>query len=152
MANELYYICSQCGKYTLRTSTKNNYIHPCTQCNSPKLIQVSVNIWQQKRMVRKGTWDDFVNETIAPFRGNPQYIGKPQKDYSAEIKERKMQEEVKEKAEIEKCTPKCPTCGCTKIKQVSIGDKMVGIALFWLFSNTRKYQFECLNPKCKYKW
>ena len=103
-------------------------------------------------MVRKGTWNDFVQETIAPFKGNPEYVGKPRKDYSAETLERKKQEEASRRAELERCTPKCPTCGCTQIRQISVGDKMVGIALLGLFSNTRKYQFECLNPKCKYKW
>lgn len=48
--------------------------------------------------------------------------------------------------------PKCPTCGSTNIRRISTVEKATGVILFGIFSNKRKYQFECQNPKCKYKW
>lgn len=48
--------------------------------------------------------------------------------------------------------PKCPTCGSTNIRRISTAEKATGVILFGIFSNKRKYQFECQNPKCKYKW
>lgn len=48
--------------------------------------------------------------------------------------------------------PKCPTCGSTNIRKITATEKAAGVVIFGLFSNKRKYQFECQNPKCKYKW
>lgn len=48
--------------------------------------------------------------------------------------------------------PKCPTCGSTSIRRISTAEKATGVILFGIFSNKRKYQFECQNPGCKYKW
>lgn len=48
--------------------------------------------------------------------------------------------------------PKCPTCGSTNIRRISTAEKATGVILFGIFSNKRKYQFECQNPNCKYKW
>lgn len=46
--------------------------------------------------------------------------------------------------------PKCPTCGSTNIKKISTTSKVVGAAMFGLFSKTARSQFECQN--CHYKW
>ncbi len=46
--------------------------------------------------------------------------------------------------------PKCPTCGSTNVKKISVTSKAVGAGLFGLFSKTAKSQFECEN--CGYKW
>lgn len=56
------------------------------------------------------------------------------------------------KANIEANVPKCPTCGSTNIRKITATEKAAGVVIFGLFSNKRKYQFECQNPKCKYKW
>lgn len=45
---------------------------------------------------------------------------------------------------------KCPTCGSTRVKRISLTSKAVGAVMFGLFSKTAKSQFECLD--CKYKW
>ena len=57
-----YYVCSQCGEFFQRIELENGYIHPCTKCNSPKLIEIPIDYRQHKRMMRKGTWDDFVKK------------------------------------------------------------------------------------------
>lgn len=46
--------------------------------------------------------------------------------------------------------PKCPTCGSTNVKKISVASKVVGAGLFGLFSKTAKSQFECSS--CGYKW
>ena len=85
-----YYVCSQCGEFFQRIELENGYIHPCTKCNSPKLIEIPIDYRQHKRMMRKGTWDDFVKKTIEPYQGTPDYIGRPIKDYSSEYMEGDM--------------------------------------------------------------
>lgn len=47
-------------------------------------------------------------------------------------------------------TPKCPTCGSTKISKISVTSKVAGAAMFGFFSKTAKSQFRCSN--CGYKW
>lgn len=46
--------------------------------------------------------------------------------------------------------PKCPTCGSTNIKKISVGSKIVGAGLFGIFSKTARSQFKCND--CGYKW
>ena len=46
--------------------------------------------------------------------------------------------------------PKCPTCGSTNIKKISTTSKVLGAAMWGLFSKTAHSQFQCGN--CGYKW
>jgi len=46
--------------------------------------------------------------------------------------------------------PKCPTCKSTNIKKISATSKVVGGAMFGLFSSKVRNTFECKN--CRYKW
>lgn len=46
--------------------------------------------------------------------------------------------------------PKCPTCGSTNVKKISVTSKAVGAGLFGLFSKTAKSQFQCSS--CGFKW
>lgn len=47
---------------------------------------------------------------------------------------------------------KCPTCGCPKVRRITGTEKLTSTVAFGFFSNKRRQQFECLNPKCRYKW
>ena len=47
-------------------------------------------------------------------------------------------------------TPKCPTCGSTDIEKISTTSKVVGGALFGLFSSNVRKTMHCKN--CGYKW
>lgn len=47
-------------------------------------------------------------------------------------------------------TPKCPTCGSTNVKKISVTAKVIGAVGFGLFSKTARSQFKCDN--CGYKW
>lgn len=58
--------------------------------------------------------------------------------------------EKQQESSISDNTPKCPTCGSTNIKKISVTKKLGGVIGFGIFSKTAKSQFECLN--CKYKW
>lgn len=70
--------------------------------------------------------------------------------------QREGNEKLLQKATLDKQReqnkPKCPTCGSANIRRISTAEKATGVILFGIFSNKRKYQFECQNPKCKYKW
>lgn len=45
---------------------------------------------------------------------------------------------------------KCPTCGSTNVKKISLTSKAVGGAMFGLFSSNIRNTFKC--EKCGYKW
>lgn len=46
--------------------------------------------------------------------------------------------------------PKCPTCGSPDIEKISLSSKVVGGALFGLFSSNVRKTMHCKN--CGYKW
>lgn len=46
--------------------------------------------------------------------------------------------------------PKCPTCGSPDVEKISITSKVVGGALFGLFSSNVRKTMHCKN--CGYKW
>ena len=46
--------------------------------------------------------------------------------------------------------PHCPTCGSTNVRKISVGSKVVGGAMFGLFSSNVRKSYRCDN--CGYKW
>lgn len=46
--------------------------------------------------------------------------------------------------------PKCPTCGSPNVEKISLTSKVVGGALFGLFSSNVRKTMHCKN--CGYKW
>ena len=50
----------------------------------------------------------------------------------------------------EYCVPRCPTCGSTKVRKLSLSARCVSLGLFGLASKTARSQFVCEN--CGYKW
>lgn len=75
-----------------------------------------------------------------------------EKERQRNIQETQREEREKALAAKSANIPTCPTCGSTNIRRISTAEKATGVILFGIFSNKRKYQFECQNPKCKYKW
>lgn len=77
-----------------------------------------------------------------------EYIDKKIKDY----KEKYAEEMSKPIPKPEQNIPRCPTCGCTNIKKLDSFDRGLSVFAWGLASSKIGKQFECLNPKCKYKW
>lgn len=76
-----------------------------------------------------------------------------QKKFEERLKERDRYlaaTSVSRRNESNQNTPKCPTCGSSNIKKISVTRKAAGAFGFGLFSKTAKSQFECKN--CGYKW
>lgn len=46
--------------------------------------------------------------------------------------------------------PRCPTCGSDKVEKISVSSKVVGGAMFGLFSSNVRKTYRCKN--CGYKW
>lgn len=47
-------------------------------------------------------------------------------------------------------TPKCPTCGSTDLRKVSVGAKAVSVGLFGIFGQKVKKTWHCNS--CGYEW
>lgn len=62
----------------------------------------------------------------------------------------KKDRQISEMSENKSCVPKCPTCGSTDIKKISVASKTTHAVMFGLLSKTARSQFECNN--CHYKW
>lgn len=64
----------------------------------------------------------------------------------SEEKKRRIQEEYDRICH----TPKCPTCGSTDLRKVSVGAKAVSVGLFGIFSQKVKKTWHCNS--CGYEW
>ena len=68
--------------------------------------------------------------------------------FRKQVEDKKQQQ--RQEREREDNTPKCPTCGSTDIEKISTTSKVVGGALFGLFSSNVRKTMHCKN--CGYKW
>lgn len=74
----------------------------------------------------------FIKDSkIVNYSPNANIINKPQTHQSAN-------------------TPKCPTCGSTKVYPISSGKKALGFLIVGVFSSNFGKTMECKN--CGYKW
>lgn len=122
------YYCKKCGQIYF-DYTDSYRLSKCTKCNG--------------QVIRTGhvLLENHYNELIADNQWNDETF----KHYCPLA-------EASALPSNQQFTPKCPTCGCTNIRRISATEKAVNIGMFGLLGNKRKYQFECLNPACKYKW
>ena len=66
-------------------------------------------------------------------------------------KERKRLQEFWDTAgRSEQSKPKCPTCGSTDLRKVSVGAKTVSVGLFGIFNQKVKKTWHCNS--CGYEW
>ncbi len=103
--------------------------------------------------------DDYV--TIAKIsNGNRQLleamIGLKQKDIieyelkMSQFRAQAQQQRTSQKSAVSNNKPKCPTCGSTNVEKISTTSKVVGGALFGLFSSNVRNTMRCKH--CGYKW
>ncbi len=101
-------------------------------------------------------------EILEKYRDYKNYIEKEigilsDKDFITAIREgqreaslRRMNS-MKQTANIsQEYRPKCPTCGSPNVEKISLSSKIVGGALFGLFSDNVRKTMHCKN--CNYKW
>lgn len=67
--------------------------------------------------------------------------------FKANLKQQKNNEQA---AQQDTNTPHCPTCGSTNVEKISVGKKVVGGAMFGLFSSNVRKTMVCRN--CGFKF
>lgn len=138
-------ICPKCGKiYTKLT---------CPDCGTG-MINCHISQWDWTKKINMQDKDDewtqqmreryVVNSTV----------------FDKDLYEARLQEEQAERDKIEEYRqaarrieankPKCPTCGSTNVEKISTTSKVVGGALFGLFSSNVRNTMRCKH--CGYKW
>lgn len=146
MVTDKFYYCPICGSQTFSTT------NICTHCKNyikPKESLYDYEYYRDKALKKYGdkteTLRVLIDEEVSK---NPLY--NPNTDmHNAETEYEQRTASIFNKKE-EANVPKCPTCGSTNIKKISTTSKVMGAAMFGLFSKTARSQFECQN--CHYKW
>lgn len=117
-------ICNHCNCYYEDTDMY------CLKCNRP-LQKYDKKDNENENDLLKRSWSK--NKNLSITKNNIPRIKSKQKLENPHI-------------------PKCPTCGSTNIRHISLTERGVNAVVFGFFGNKRKCQFECLNPNCRYRW
>lgn len=70
--------------------------------------------------------------------------------YRSRINKGKLLQKATLDKQREQNKPKCPTCGSTNVRPISLGKKAIGFLTVGIFSSSFSKSYECEN--CKYKW
>ena len=123
------YICENCS-YACdfkEDDIRETYI--CPECGNPMWYLSSYEIDENTGLTIGDSWFDTSREkkSPAPFSSPTPTTPIPNQ-----------------------YVPKCPTCGSPDVEKISLTSKVVGGALFGLFSSNVRKTMRCKN--CGYKW
>ncbi len=139
--NEIIKKCDKCGDIAVYTSTYN--IHKENNCNG-NLIETSLS------------YDDFcvlcdISEDNNFLQAMIDLKEKDIIEFNLKMSQFKSQLEQQKSNKTQNSNrPKCPTCGSTNIEKISTTKKVVGGAMFGLFSSDVRNSMHCKN--CGAKW
>lgn len=167
MNNDLYVICPHCGYVDLQFDASKFPICKCCSYEEPttmsmddmrnfvKTLNLSVvNINNNELGPIVFTSDDPRDEALREKYVYPsEHFSKKAYNDMLEYdrKERKRLREYWDTAgRSEQPKPKCPTCGSTDLRKVSVGAKAVSVGLFGIFSQKVKKTWHCNS--CGYEW
>lgn len=146
----MLYYCDKCG---LVRSQPENLEHICEFCKN-NLIPVPNKYWldgvvclidnQNTKLLREELVKTSPNYDEELF--NQRYY------WEIELNNRSQRNLQKIKAVQQQASniPKCPTCQSPDVEKISLSSKVVGGALFGLFSSNVRKTMHCKN--CGYKW
>ncbi len=145
-----HYYCPYCGETQFPSTVR------CVKCRSVMTLVESKydsEYYREKSLEQYGDythWRDFFIEEVKqnPLFDERKFNYQPTKEQHDEILKNIFSANQKS---TDNCNvPKCPTCGSTNVSKISTTSKVVGGAMFGLFSKTALSQFKCNN--CGYKW
>lgn len=146
MAKLLY--CPVCGKIL---SSINKYCPNCKATMPPKESLFDSSYYKNKSEQVYGLSAQAFKILIQEEASKSVYFDKSKCVYNVDMEEKYIEYRKNPvKKTINKNVPQCPTCGSTNIKKISTTSKVIGAAMWGLFSKTAHSQFQCNN--CGYKW
>lgn len=143
-----YFYCDICGE----TVFENQDI--CPNCKNYIIPQESIHdseYYKEKSMILVGNYSYarqiLIDEEISlnPLYNPDTEVHSAEKEYDDRI-----DRIFNSNNNANPNKPKCPTCGSENIKNISATSKIIGAAMWGLFSKTAHSQFHCNN--CGYKW
>lgn len=139
---DFHYYCPICGA----TQFRMNVV--CIRChNQVEMLRANFRYqyYQEKSMEKYGDLTHWYEFLLPEIEENPLY--------NPDAISNKPNSNITNNPTFsigEGNIPKCPTCGSTNIKKISLTSKAIGAAMFGLFSKNATSQFKCDN--CGYKW
>lgn len=154
MSSSRSYYCPYCG-YVYKNPFYQ-FKWTCTGCSARKvelkMFSHDDDYYNNKSIEKYGTASHASEFYDLESSQNPLY-----NDVSASMRNMRdtqrfdeYMEKTNQIYENKSCVPKCPTCGSTDIKKISVANKATHAVMFGLLSKTARSQFECNN--CHYKW
>ena len=116
------------------------HIYKCKTCN--KTLYYLSN--EEYSTVCKTCGQDLILEMSRPY--NPENNIRQANSMNSHSRATTQ----KQTQPINEYVPKCPTCGSPNVEKISLSSKVVGGALFGLFSSNVRKTMHCKN--CGYKW
>lgn len=155
-----YGICPHCGYINFYVKPSKFPICKCCDYEDPIIItnderhdlvvSIKASINEQKSNEELA---DIIDEALREkyVYGNEHFSKKAYNDM-LEYTERKEEEARAffSSNSSDPHTPKCPTCGSTDLRKVSVGAKAVSVGLFGIFSQKVKKTWHCNS--CGYEW
>lgn len=133
--------CLKCGD--IDSHWENETIHDEDDCNG-ELIEMPISEEEFATICYASTDNKFIQAMI-------DLKEKDIIEYQLKLSQFKSQLEQQKSTKIQTDNrPKCPTCGSTNIEKISATKKLVGGAMFGLFSSNVRNSMHCKN--CGAKW
>ena len=134
--------CPKCGEIALTSMRPNE---KCLYCgtflqDTEYIVDDVIDHGNLKPEIQKAIFEKYI-------KNSPLYSEESVKDRE----EKENWERISlPSSYTPKNTPKCPTCGSTKVHPISTAKKATGFVLAGVFSSNFGKSYECEN--CKYKW
>lgn len=151
---DYFYYCPICGKMIIDITATicphcKKHISACRSVHN-------ISYYQEKAMEQYGSLS-YSRQVLKDEEAhknplfNPRIMQQVEESEFNQIQVNILRQKMSNETEkVENNVPKCPTCSSTNIKKISTASKVIGGAMWGLFSKTARSQFECLN--CRYKW
>lgn len=167
MDNDLYVICPHCGYVNLQFNASKFPICKCCGYEDPIIMSMddmrvfvknlnlpTADLNSNKLGTIASTSDSPSDEALREkYVYNNEHFSKKAYNDMLEYDRKeckRLQEYWDTAGRSEQPKPKCPTCGSTNLRKVSVSAKAVSVGLFGIFSQKVKKTWHCNS--CGYEW
>lgn len=143
-------VCQHCQTYFFTDLEETNC---CPHCNSQlEISDITYENYKSMPKVKKckNCKRKYPKIFIKCPKCNQQLIKLSTENKQLDKQVNEIRKEIQENQEKQQNTPKCPTCGSTKVRPISTAKKATEFVLAGVFSSSFGKSYECEN--CKYKW
>ena len=143
-------VCQHCQTYFFTDLEETNC---CPHCNSQlEMSDITYENYKSMPKVKKckNCKRKYPKIFIKCPKCNQQLIKLSTENKQLDKQVNEIRKEIQEHQEKQQNTPKCPTCGSTKVHLISTAKKATGFVLAGVFSSNFGKTMHC--KQCGYKW